>query len=87
MASRTAMIRARTTPDVKSEAEAIFASLGITATDAINIFYHQVALTKGLPFEVKLPNNNTRRAIEDARKGKNMTSYESSEALFEDLGI
>ena len=87
MATKTAMIRARTTPEVKSLAESVFESLGMTPTDAINIFYHQVALKKGLPFEVKIPNKTTRKAIQDARDDKNMTTYKSSGELFDELGV
>jgi len=87
MAVKTAMIRARTTPDVKSEAEGIFEALGITPTDAINIFYHQVAMRKGLPFEVSIPNKTTKKAIQEARDGKKLTRFNSTAELFEDLGI
>ena len=40
--------------------------------EAVNIFLNQVTLNKGLPFEVKIPNDETKKAIEDARKGINM---------------
>jgi addiction module RelB/DinJ family antitoxin len=51
--ARTAMIRARTETELKSDVEGIFTELGLSATEAINLFYRQVRLNKGLPFEVR----------------------------------
>jgi DNA-damage-inducible protein J len=87
MTARTAMIRARTTPDIKETAERVFEALGLTATDAINMFYHQVALSRSIPFDVKLPNKTTIKAIEDARVGKGMKTHASSADLFKDLEL
>jgi DNA-damage-inducible protein J len=52
--ARTAMIRARTEAELKSDVEGIFKELGLSATEAINLFYRQVRLKKGLPFEVRM---------------------------------
>lgn len=57
MATRTANIYARIEPDVKEQAESILATLGIPASNAINIFYKQIILNRGLPFDVKIPTN------------------------------
>jgi len=56
----------------KEEAKKIFKQLGITMGDAFNMFLYQVNLQKGLPFEVKIPNDETKEAIEEARQGKNL---------------
>ena len=53
--SKTANIYARIEPEVKKEAEEILATLGIRVSDAINIFYKQIILQGGLPFDVKIP--------------------------------
>ena len=55
MAAKSANLYARIEPDVKEQAEGILAALGIPASNAINMFYKQIILQKGLPFEVKLP--------------------------------
>jgi len=57
MAAKTANLYARIEPEVKEQAEAILSALGIPASNAINIFYKQIILNKGLPFEVKIPND------------------------------
>ena len=49
------MIRARVEPSLKSDAESVLLVLGLTPTEAITLFYKQVALQHGLPFEVKNP--------------------------------
>ena len=55
MATKSANLYARIEPDVKEKAEYILAKLGISASCAINMFYKQIILQRGLPFEVKLP--------------------------------
>ncbi|SEF92296.1 addiction module antitoxin, RelB/DinJ family [Eubacterium ruminantium] len=57
MATKTANLYARIEPDVKEQAESILATLGIPASNAINMFYKQIILNKGLPFEVKIPDD------------------------------
>lgn len=55
MAVKSANLYARIEPEVKEQAESILAALGIPASNAINMFYKQIILQKGLPFAVKLP--------------------------------
>jgi DNA-damage-inducible protein J len=59
--AKTAMIRARTEPELKSDAEVLFKELGLSVTEAINLFYRQLRLKKGLPFDVKMANNDNQR--------------------------
>lgn len=72
---------------MKRDTELIFEQLGINTTEAIRIFFKQVKLQRGLPFEMKLPNEITKKAISDARSRKDVTEVESPEKLFEDLDI
>ena len=53
--AKSANLYARIEPEVKEQAEAILNALGIPASNAITMFYKQVILRRGLPFEVKLP--------------------------------
>lgn len=55
MAAKSANLYARIEPDVKEQAEAILSALGIPASNAINMFYKQIILQRGIPFEVKIP--------------------------------
>lgn len=88
---KTATINMRVSPQVKSDAESIFASLGMTLTEAINIFLHKSVMEGGLPFDVRQPRYNaeTEAAIREARDimsgKKQVESYDSAEALFSAL--
>jgi DNA-damage-inducible protein J len=73
---KTETIRARVGVKLKADAEAVLDKLGLTASEAIGLFYRQIALRKGLPFDVKLPNATTRRAMKELDEGKNVTRYE-----------
>lgn len=53
--SKSASLYARIEPNVKEQAESILSALGISTSSAINMFYKQIILQKGLPFEVKIP--------------------------------
>ena len=55
MANKTANLYARIEPDVKEEAEQILQTLGISVSSAINMYYKQIILQRGIPFEVKIP--------------------------------
>lgn len=70
--SKSAMIRARVDEQLKNEVEAIFQEVGLNATQAITMFYRQVKMQHGLPFEVKVPNAETRRVIEEMSRGVNV---------------
>lgn len=78
---KTESIRARVEPDLKAQAEAVFGALGLTPTEAITLFYRQVTLHHGLPFEVRIPNAETQAALADAMAGENLTEWSSLEAL------
>ena len=54
--AKSANLYARIEPDVKEQAEGILASLGIPVSNAINMYYKQIILHRGIPFELKLPN-------------------------------
>ena len=72
MAKKTSTIHLRVEPNIKAGVEKLLDRLGLTTTDAINIFLNQVVLTGGLPFPVKIPqpNKETLAAIKEAEKIK-----------------
>ena len=67
--SKTATVRARIEPDLKEEVENLFHELGLSTTDAINIFYKQVKLRHGFPFEVAVPNKFTEKVLKETDEG------------------
>ena len=83
--AKTATIRARVEPELKHRAEECFSELGLTATEAITLFYKQVTLHGGLPFAVRLPNAETVEALRHARDGESLTEYADLKTLRADL--
>jgi DNA-damage-inducible protein J len=81
-------IRARIEPKLKAEAERVLAALGLSASDAIRVFYKQVVLRKGLPFDVAIPNATTRKAMKDADAGRNLLGpFADANEMFRELGV
>jgi len=74
---KTETIRARVEPKLKRDAEAVLKKVGLTSSEAITLFLMQVKLTRGLPFPVRLPNAETKRALTEARARKNIESFDS----------
>lgn len=66
-APKTASFQMRINPDVKAQAESIFATYGLTLTDAVNIFIQQSLNTKGLPFLLSPENAEYLKAKATAR--------------------
>ena len=85
--SKSAMIRARVDPNLKAEVEDVFEQLGLSATQAITLFYQQVKLNRGLPFDVRIPNTVTLRTFAETDAGENIVPCENAQDLFARLGI
>jgi DNA-damage-inducible protein J len=85
--SKTAMVRARVQPDLKDHAENVFHRLGLNATQAITMFYRQVELRDGLPFDVVVPTATTKRTFEDSEAGRNLVVCENADDMFRKLGL
>lgn len=83
--SKSATVRARVEPQLKQRAEAMLDELGLSATTAITLFYRQIVQHRGLPFEVRIPNAVTRRAMQSARSGRGVVAAESLDELLANL--
>ena len=82
----TTMVHVRVDEKVKATAARNLSAMGMSVSDAVRILLVRVAAEKALPFEVKVPNRTTVKAMEaaDQRKGKR---FKSAGALIKDLGI
>ena len=58
--------------EVKEKAKEILAHYGLSLSDAVNIFLTQVVLEKGIPFPVRIPNEKTKKVLEEVRNEKNV---------------
>ena len=71
--------------DLKRDVEGVLTQLGLTTTDAITLLFHQIRLTGGIPFDVKVPNALTAKTLSDSTKGKGVAQFNSVDELFDDL--
>ncbi len=72
--------------DIKEQASALFSSLGLDMSGAVNLFLHQCVLRGGIPFSIEMPHyrESTLAAMEEARqisRDPNVPSYDSVEEL------
>jgi DNA-damage-inducible protein J len=82
----TTMVHVRVDQKIKQRAARTLAGMGISVSDAVRMLLVRVAAEKALPFDVKLPNAITVKAMRAADRGKGKR-LDSAAALFKDLGI
>jgi DNA-damage-inducible protein J len=85
--NKTATVRARIQPKLKDHAESVFHRLGLNATQAITIFYKQVELRDGLPFDLAIPRSTTRQTFDSTDTGRDLIVCKDADDMFEKLGI
>jgi DNA-damage-inducible protein J len=84
---KTATIRTRIEPGLKSEVEEILTHLGLTASETVQLLYHQIKLQRGLPFDVRIPNEPTARTLNASKAGRGVKRFGSKKELYADLGL
>ncbi len=80
----TATVHIRVDEKVKQQATKALAAMGMSLSDVVRILLVRVAAEKALPFDVKVPNSETRAAMEAAERGE-VARFDSVEALMADL--
>jgi DNA-damage-inducible protein J len=78
-------IQVRLDKKTKSQAQKVFKVLDISMSEAIKLFLRQVALQKGIPFEIKIPNALTDRVLRESEEGINLQKVSNVDQLFEEL--
>lgn len=78
----TEYVKARIDRTTKVQAERVLNKLGISASDAIRMFYRQVALHNGMPFSLHIPNATTRASLQSKKISK---EFSSAEDMFKDI--
>jgi DNA-damage-inducible protein J len=83
----TAFVRARVDEQVRNEAAAVLSEMGLTVSDVIRMTLTRVAKDRAVPFELKIPNAETRAAMEEARASAKARSarFSTAEELFDAL--
>lgn len=82
--SQNTVVRARINEEIKDEASAVLAAMGLTVSDAFRLLLTKVAHDKKFPFEPLVPNEETIAAMQEARKG-GLKRFDSVDALMDDL--
>lgn len=78
------LVQARVDGEIKAQATAALADMGLSVSDAVRILLTRVAKEKGMPLELMTPNAETLAAFEEARAG-NLPRVSSVKALFDEL--
>lgn len=81
--SKDAYINARVDKRLKAQAENILRSVGVSTSDLITMLLRQVVLTKGVPFDVRLPNEKTLSAMAELDAGAGEISSASTRETFD----
>jgi DNA-damage-inducible protein J len=82
---KTATIRTRIEPGLKSEVEEILSRLGLTISETVHLLYRQIQLQRGLPFDVRIPNELTASTLRASKKGKGVKKFKTKKELYDDL--
>jgi len=82
----TTMVHIRVDEKVKEDAAKTLAAMGISMSDAVRMLLVRIAAEKALPFEVRVPNAITVKAMQAADRGEGKP-FKTARALFKDLGI
>ena len=86
-AKKSAEVRSRIEPSLKEQSAGVLASMGLDMSDAIRLFLRQVVEVRGLPFEVRKPNEETVSAMLEAREmaKAHKARFSSAQELFDEL--
>ena len=85
MASQMTTIQVRVDKKLKSQANEVLAQLHINMSEAIKMFLAQIVHQRGVPLEMRIPNENILKRIEEGEKGVGMHEASSVDDLFEEL--
>ncbi len=83
--AKSETIQARINPEIKREAQKILGQLHISMSEAIAMYLTQITLHKGIPFEIKIPNDLTAKTLKESEEGKNLHKVDNVTDLFTEL--
>jgi DNA-damage-inducible protein J len=87
MAEQTSMLHIRVDEETKVQATEALAAMGLSVSDAVRLFLHRVVVDQAFPLELKVPNAETRAAMEESRAimASRRARFATADALFDDL--
>ena len=87
MAAKTSRLHIQVDEDLKEQATQALAVMGLTVSDAVQLFLHRVVVDQAFPLELKVPNAETRAAMEESRAmmANRRAGFASADELFANL--
>lgn len=87
MTAQTSMLHIRVDDETKAQATEALAAIGMSVSEAVRLFLRRVAVEQAFPLELKVPNAETRAAMEESRAmmATRRARFQTAEALFDDL--
>jgi DNA-damage-inducible protein J len=78
-------IQVRVDPPTKAQAMDIFKVLGMSLSEGVCLFLRQVVMHRGIPFELKIPNERTDKVLRESEQGVDLRAVSTVDELFEEL--
>ena len=66
--AKSETLRTRMEPELKAQGEAVLSAIGLSTTEAITMFFRQIVMRQGLPFEAKILDDETLEAFREAKE-------------------
>ena len=87
MTPSTSMLHVRIDEETKAQATEALAAMGLSMSDAVRLFLHRVIVDQAFPLELKVPNAETRAAMQESRSmmASRRTRFATAKPLFDDL--
>ncbi len=86
--AKTALLQARIEPTLKKQGEEVLRQIGISNTEFMTMTFRQLVMRQGLPFDARIPNDETIAAIreyESEKRAGTLSTYDSPEEMFADI--
>jgi len=85
--AHSSMLHVRIDDDLKAQGNAVLESIGLSAAEAVRLFYKRVVAEQAIPLELKVPNAETRAAMEESRRLMSVrrARFANADALFASL--
>lgn len=80
--SQSAVVHARIDPATKAATEKVLDALGMTPTEAIRLFYRQIAIRKSFPIELKVPNKLTASVLAKSDRNQDVETFDTASDLY-----
>jgi DNA-damage-inducible protein J len=87
MTAQTSMLHIRVDDNIKEQATDALGAMGLSVSDAVRLFLRRVVIDQAFPLELKVPNAQTRAAMEESRAmmAKHRARFATADELFADL--